>query len=96
MLLKVLTTALVLLGLGLLLGLPFMIGAKPQGADKIELAHYGARLVTYFAATAFSWVGAALCASLLVRRAKREYLDDQRELMQGLIEGTLRDHERKQ
>jgi hypothetical protein len=33
---------------------------------------------------------------LLLRRARLEFLEDQGENIKGLIEGTLKDHERKQ
>ena len=96
MLLKVLTTAFVMIGLGLLIGLPFVIGDKPSSDDQIELARYGARALAYFGASCMVWIAAALCSVLLMRRTRNELAESQKENMEGLIEGTLQDHERKQ
>jgi len=95
MLLKVLTTTFVIFGLGLLVGLPFVMGHKPSGEDQVELARYGTRVLAYFGVTSLAWVTAAFCAVLLMRRTRKQYADEQKENLKGLIEGTLRDHERK-
>ena len=96
MFLKVLTTALVLLGLAMLLAMPFVVGERPAEHDRLALAQYGERTLAYFAVACFTWVAAAGCAVALMRRARREYLESQRENLSHLIEGTLKDHERRQ
>ena len=96
MFLKVLTTAFVVCGLALLFAMPALVGARPEGGDKLELAQYGTRLLTFFLVTSTVWLGAAICAVVLARRTRREYLERQRENLTGLIEGALRDHERKE
>lgn len=96
MLLKVLTTTFVIFGIGLLVGFPFVMGERPSGEDQVELARYGARVLGYFGLACLSWIAAAFCAVLMMRRAKNEIADEQRENMKSMIEGTLRDHERKQ
>ena len=95
MFLKVLTTAFVVCGLALLLAMPSLVGARPDGEDKLLMAQYGTRLLTFFAVTSLFWVGAAVCAVLLARRTRLEYLERQRENLAGLIEGALRDHEKR-
>ncbi len=95
MFLKVLTTAFVVCGLALVLAMPSIVGAKPGGEDQLALAQYGTRLLTFFAVTSLVWIGAAVCAVLLARRARLQYLEEQHDNLTSLIEGTLRDHERK-
>ncbi|MCH8978730.1 MAG: hypothetical protein IH945_05745 [Armatimonadetes bacterium] len=95
MLVKVVTTALALLGLAMLAGLPFVLRERPPDDDQAELAKYGAWLITYFGATCLIWLSAALSAMLVMRAARRQLVEDQKENLKGMIEGTLRDHERK-
>lgn len=95
MFLKILTTAFVVCGLALLFAMPALVGSKPGGEDKLELAQYGTRLLTYFVVTSAVWIGAAVGAIMVARRARLKYLEEQRENLTGLIEGALRDHERK-
>ena len=95
MLLKVITTALVLTGIAMLIGFPFLTGNRPTEGSDAELARYGARLLAYFGVTCIAWLGAAVCAIILVRRTRKEFAESQKEIMRGLVEGTLRDHGRK-
>lgn len=95
MFVKVVTTALVLLGLAMLVGLPFVLRERPTDGDQAALAKYGAWLITYFGATCLIWLSAALGAVLVMRNARRRLTEDQKENLRGMIEGTLRDHERK-
>jgi len=94
--LKVLTTAFVLAGLALLILWPWLVGPRPDAsAGRLALASYGQRLLMYFGVTALTWLGAAFCAWLLIRQTRREYLESLHKNVQSLIEGSLRDHERK-
>ena len=95
MLLKVLTTAFVVLGIGLMAAFPFLLGSKPGGDDQLGLARFGTRVLTHFLVTSAVWIGAATCAIVLARRTKREFLESQKENIRELVEGTLKDHERK-
>lgn len=95
MFLKVLTTALVICGLVMVFAIPYMLGQRPETTDKLELAQYGTRVLLFFGLTCFVWIGAAFCSVLLMRRARVEFLEDQGDNIKGLIEGTLKDHERK-
>ena len=96
MFVKVVTTALVLIGLAMLVGLPFLLGARPDDGNKEELARYGTRLLTYFGVTCLVWLSAAFSAVFVMRSIKKQLVDEQKENLKGMIEGTLRDHERKQ
>ncbi|MCH7944452.1 MAG: hypothetical protein IIC73_00320 [Armatimonadetes bacterium] len=96
MLVKVLTTALALLGLVMLAALPFVLRERPTDGDQAALAKYGAWLLTYFGVMCLIWLSAALCAVLVMRNARRRLTEDQKENLRGMIEGTLRDHGRKQ
>ena len=95
MLVKVVTTALVLIGLAMLVGLPLVLRERPTDGDQAALAKYGAWLLTYFGVMCLIWLSAALCAVLVMRDARRRLAQEQRENLRGMIEGTLRDHERK-
>lgn len=96
MFLKVLTTALVVCGLAMVFAVPYVLGSKPPTDDQHALAQYGVRVLTYFGITCFVWIGAAACAVALMRRVRTEYLEDKGHNIKDLIEGTLRDHERKE
>ena len=95
MFVKIVTTALVLIGLALLAGLPFALRERPVDGDQETLARYGAWLLTYFGATCLVWLCAAFSAVFVMRAVKRQLVDDQKENLDGMIEGTLRDHGRK-
>ena len=95
MLVKVVTTALVLLGLAMVAALPFVLRERPADGDQAALARYGAWLLTYFGATCLIWLSAALCAVLVMRNARKQLAEDQKENLRDMIERTLHDHERK-
>lgn len=95
--LKTVTTALVVFGLALMLLWPFVLGERPAAtAPRRAQAEYGVRLLTYFGVTAVTWLLVAGCAVMMVRQARREFLEKERQNLQALIEGTLRDHERRE
>ncbi len=96
MFVKVVTTALVLIGLAMIAGLLFILGERPADGDKEELAKYGTRLLTYFGVTCLVWLSAAFSAVFVMRDVRRRLVDDQKENLKGMIEGTQRDHERKE
>jgi hypothetical protein len=64
-------------------------------ADQIELARYGIRMLAYFGVTSLTWIGAATCAVILMRRMRRQFIEEQRKNLTEMIEGALRDHERQ-
>ncbi len=92
--LKVLTTALVIFGVILMVGWPWLVGPKPvPDAGTQALAAYGQRLMTYFLVTVSTWLTVAVLAMLIARQARDQFLAEERENLQKLIEGTLKDHE---
>lgn len=94
--LKLVTTILLVLGLAMLMAWPLLWGGRPgPDAPKKELAEFSLRFLLYFAATALVFLATAVCALLLVRRAREEYAEQAGKNLRGLIEGTLRDHGRK-
>lgn len=94
--LKLVTTVLFVLGVAMLLGWPFLMAGRPEeGANRKEIARFGLKMLTYFGFTAATFLATAICALLLVRRAKSEFRQQASENLRGLIEGTLRDHGRK-
>ena len=95
MFLKVLTTTFVVFGLALLFAMPTLLGERPPNTDQIELARYGTRMLAYFGVTSLTWIGAATCAVILMRRMRRQFIDEQRKNLTEMIEGALRDHERQ-
>lgn len=91
--LKVLTTALLITGVLLMLGWPFIVGSRPpRGTPKPEIARWGVRSLVYFGATSGVWLSAAVSAMLLAKKTKKEFLDQERKNLKDLIEGTLQDH----
>jgi hypothetical protein len=94
--LKVLTTAFVVCGLVMVFMVPYVLDQRPVDGTKLELARFGTSVLLYFGLTCFVWIGAAICSVVLLRRARVEFLGEQGENIKGLIEGTLKDHERKQ
>jgi len=94
--LKVLTTALVVFGIVLMVGWPWLVGPKPPAeAGTQALATYGQRLMIYFLVTVSTWITVAVLALIIARRARDEFLAEEKENLRQLIEGTLRDHERR-
>lgn len=94
--LKVLTSGFLAAGVAMLLFWVKLIGPKPaKGATDKQLAEYGIRLLTYFGVTCILFLATAICAILLIRRARREFLEDMRGNYEDLVEGTLQDHGRK-
>ena len=93
--LKIATTTGLLLGLCMLIGWPLIVGPKPAiGVDRKVLAQYGVKLLTYFGLTALVFVAVAFMAWLLVRQTRKMYVEDAKKNIRGLVEGSLKDHER--
>lgn len=94
--LKIWTTACFLTGTALLVGWPWIVGAKPEeNAVKQELARYGIRVLMYFGLTATVFLVTAILALLVMRRTRQEFLEESGKNLQGLIESTLEDHAQK-
>ncbi|MBV6458002.1 MAG: hypothetical protein HONBIEJF_01124 [Fimbriimonadaceae bacterium] len=94
--LKIWTTAFFLTGVVLLVGWPWIVGPKPADtATKQELARYGLRVLMYFGLTATVFLVTAILALLVMRRTRKEFLEESGKNLQGLIESTLEDHAQK-
>ncbi|MFQ3586152.1 MAG: hypothetical protein SNJ74_02345 [Fimbriimonadaceae bacterium] len=95
--LRIATTACFLAGIGLLGAWPWLVGNRPSGPEvsRAMLEAYAVRLSVYMVAILLLFFLTAVFALLTVRRARLEYRDQARANLQELIEGTLRDHERK-
>ncbi|MCH7904698.1 MAG: hypothetical protein IH944_09065 [Armatimonadetes bacterium] len=97
MFLKVLTTTFFLFGILLLVAWPFVIGPQPDAElGKNVLADYAVKMAFYILVLSVAWMGAAVCAWLLTRKLRKELAGRRTENMRGLVEGTLKDHGRKQ
>jgi len=84
--LKVLTTAFLVVGIIILLSYPFTLGASPApDASKAEVKNYLTRLTVYFGASAFAMLGAAFCATLIVRRTRIEFAEKKLDIFEKLI-----------
>lgn len=91
--LKIATTASFVTGLLMLALWPWIVGTKPEGGD--ELKQYALRYGWYLLATLFVFVLTCALSLLLLRRQREEFRKEAKENLRELIEGTLKDHERK-
>lgn len=91
--LKTVTSALMGTGFCLLVGWPWIVGARPQG--RAELREYVIRAGVYFASLLVIFFATVVCAWLVVRQQREEFRRQSRENLRELIEGTLKDHENK-
>lgn len=90
---KWVTSGLVALGvLSLTLTLAVLSQAPGVDATRREKVQYGVRMMTLFGVTSGLWLGAAASAVILARRARKEYADERQAALEGLVEGSLRDH----
>lgn len=95
--LKILTSALLLFGAALLVAWPWVLGPRPaSGAGRQAVAQWGAYALLYFLVTCLTFLSAAFCAALLMRANRLRYLEEMRENLKDLVEGSLNDHGRKQ
>lgn len=90
--LRALTTGLAILGLGLVFGLPFQFRGPGEGAPMVELKSHALRLAGYVVLTVAVWVAVAIGALLIVVRERRELAERERDMVRGLVEGSLGDH----
>ncbi len=90
--LKVLTTVFVLCGLALLLGWPWLVGARPEGVSALRA--YSLRFAIYATGTLLSFLLAAVSASFLAKQQREEYRELLLENMRRLVEGNLEDHKK--
>lgn len=76
---------------------PFFLGARPAAdGPRKALADYAVKLLIYFGVTSLVWLMVAIFALLLLRQTRRQFANTRKEMVEDLVEGTLKDHERKQ
>jgi hypothetical protein len=90
--LRVLVTSLVVFGLGLLLGFPFVLRRPDAAPQSGEFREFAVRALGYVALTVLVWCAVALGALLMVLRSRREIAREQVEVLRGLVESSLDDH----
>jgi hypothetical protein len=94
--LKTVTTALVIIGLILLVLWPFVIGPMPPAAAAPrEKAEYLAKSLGYVTGLMVTWVAVATCALILMRQIRNEMKTATDRNLRELVEGTLRDHDKR-
>jgi hypothetical protein len=91
----VLMTGLLIFGLALMLLWPQIIGHPPTHPTLAAKVRFLERYTIYISTLLFTFFATIVCAWVLVRRARALILEDARENMRILMEGTLRDHEKK-
>lgn len=94
--LKIAITVCLVIGVLMLLGWPFFVQPKPPStASKRELAMWGLFALKYVAGVCFVFLLTAFLCALRIRQARDELSAEFRTNINELVEGTLKDHERK-
>lgn len=93
--LKVLTTILLIFGLAMMLAWPAMVSHIPEHAALIQRKRLLLRYTIYFSTLISDFFATMVCAWVLVRRARLQAIEESRENLRLLIEGTLHDHKAK-
>ncbi|MCB8933612.1 MAG: hypothetical protein H6534_09235 [Chthonomonadaceae bacterium] len=90
---KLVTTALLVFGIVLLVGWPWIVGAKPAAtAPEQERLRYLLRYGIYFVTLLLTFFSTAVGAVLVARQARRQLKEEAMENFHSLLEGTLKDH----
>lgn len=92
---KLLTTSCVVAGLLLLVIWPFALRPPAADAGRQALAQHGIRNLAYFGFVCFVWLGAASSAVWLAKLQLKQFKEQEAENLKSLIEGSLRDHQKK-
>lgn len=72
---------------------PFVIGARPEvGAEREVIARYGIRALAYIGLMCMTFLSAAFCATLIIRRNRAQYAEELTQNLRELVEGSLSDH----
>ena len=93
MLLRILTTFFLVFGLILTLCFPWLVKARPH-EGKVALQHYSILFGSYLMVTMLCFVGAAICAILMVRQVREAYRLQSRQNLEELVESALRQHQK--
>ena len=96
MVLKLFTTVMLLVTVGLLIFRPEIVGSIPhRPAKRAEALAYSERALAFTGMLILSLTCAGVGSIVLVRRANEEYRRMSVENMQALIDGTLEYHKKK-
>jgi len=79
----------------MMLAAPWVIGAKPEHGTAREKAMWGIYGLSYVAILMGLFLAAAFGAALIIRRQKKEFLEESTRNLTELVKGTLEDHARK-
>lgn len=108
--LKAALTGLVVFGFLLLALWPWLLGNPPVRPNpslthlkpaqierqfRDQQVRYVTRSAFYISTLLITFFGSTVCAWLLVRQARNEFLNRSADNLQHLIEGTLKDHEKR-
>ena len=90
--LKYWTTALLILGMTLILGSPVVLSGKPEDPASHEMKAWVLRFGIFTVGTSLVWVLVALLSILLIRSIRKEMVAERDLNMKILLEKTLADH----
>src|SRR4029079_6312653 len=94
MLLRILTSFFLIFGIVLTLGFPWVIRARPVQPTHADLQQDSVLFGTYLIVTMLSFVGAAICAILMVRKVRESFREASRQNLEDLVESALRQHQK--
>lgn len=95
--LKIITTALMIMGVAMLLAFPFVIGPQPARAEgQRALAEYAIKFGSYIIIAVLIFAGAILCSIIMLRQIRKEMRQMAENNMQAFVSGTLEDHATKE
>lgn len=90
--LKVVTSAFLVIGFGLLFAWPQMLAMRPpHGAPRAEFKQYGWKLLAFTGCVIVTFSGATLGAIFIVKSAREEFKRQSLENMQQLIEDSRKE-----
>ncbi|MEQ1821451.1 MAG: hypothetical protein ABL949_02980 [Fimbriimonadaceae bacterium] len=94
--LKTITNALMIFGVILMFGIPFVWIRKPVGTAPIHDRRVFAVTLTIYMMVMFLVLAAViLCAYLVLRKQREEFQQQSLDNLKELVEGTLSDHAKK-
>lgn len=81
-------------GFAAFVSFPITVGAPPKKSEPFAVRkQFAMRLTIYFTVVSFSLLGAAFCATLILRRVRREYAQRSLENFADLLTAEI--HEKK-
>jgi hypothetical protein len=90
--LKILTTAALILGFGLLIGFPAIVGSRPpKGSSKRENVAYSRRASNVLRGFVVCIIASGVGSYLVIRQARQEYRELAAKNMRDLLEAARQD-----